>query len=246
MMLRSSVRRFGLIAALLAAAGLASACHQTEAAKAAATGSAGTAAPTAALFTVPENQMGQIQVAPAQQATWTHWLRLTGNVDFNQFTTTPVISPVSGPVARILVVPGQHVTQGQPLLEISSPDFAQARDTYLKAGDALALARKVYLRDQDLYAHHAIAQADLEQAQSAQTQAQADLEAAEQSLRILGLPNPTESSVATPLAEIPLKAPISGDVVERDVAQGQLLQGNSTQCFIISDMSTVWVLANVY
>lgn len=231
------------LAVLLALGG----CNRTQAAQAAATGSAGGVAPKAAYFSLPANQMSHVEVVPAQLATWPRLLRLTGNVDYNQFTTTPVLSPVSGPVARILVVPGQHVTAGQPLLDIASPDFAQARDTYLKAQDSLSLAEKSLRRAEDLYEHHAIAQADLEQAQSARNQAQADLQAAEQTLRILGLPDPTsDTRSASPLAQIPLKAPITGEIVERDVSPGQLLQGNSTQCFVISDMRTVWVLANVY
>lgn len=222
-------------------------CNKSQAAQAAATGYAGGAAAKASLFTVPEEQMAHVQVVAAQSTTWPHLLRLTGNVDYNQFTTTPVITPVSGPVARILVVPGERVNAGQTLLEVSSPDFAAARDTYLKASDALTLAEKILRRDEDLYEHHAIAQADLEQAQSTRNQAQADVQAAEQTLRILGLPDPTATAGApAPTAEIPLKAPIAGEIVERDVAPGQLLQGSSTQCFVISNMRTVWVLANVF
>ncbi len=239
--------RLGLAAAaLLAGMAMLSACNQGEAARAAATGNAGAAAPKATLVTVPANQMGQIQVVPARQTTWPRLLRLSGNVDYDQFNTTPVLSQVSGPAARVLAVPGEQVAKGQTLLEVSSPDFAAARNTYLKASDAYHLADSIYRRDQDLYQHHAIAQADLEMAESARTQARADLQAAEQSLHILGLPNPTAAAPPTPTATIPLKAPIAGEVVERDVAPGQLLQAGATQCFVISDMSTVWVLANVY
>jgi len=232
-----------------AAAGLLlanAACNRSQAAQAAATGSAGAAEPAAALITVPQGQMGKVQVTPAALATWPRELRLSGAVDYNQFATTPVISQVSGPVSRILVTPGETVRRGQVLLEASSPDFAQARNTYLKANDALALAKKTYRRDQDLYAHHAIAQADLEAAESAMNQAQADLDTAEQSLRILGVTDPTSSTALSSNAVLPLHAPITGEVVERDVAPGQLLQAGATQCFVISDMSTVWVLANVY
>jgi cobalt-zinc-cadmium efflux system membrane fusion protein len=221
-------------------------CNQSQAAQAAAQGYAGAAAPKAALMSVPLNQMGHVQVVKSQQATWPRRLRLTGSVDYNMFATTPVLSPVSGPVARILVQPGDEVRAGQTLLEVASPDFAQDRDTYLKARDALALAQKIYVRDQDLYAHHAVAQADLEAAESGRNQARADLQAAEQSLRILGFPNPEAAVRATPNALIPLKAPIAGEVVERDVAPGQLVQAAATQCFVISNMNTVWVLANVY
>jgi RND family efflux transporter MFP subunit len=43
-----------------------------------------------------------------------------------------------------------------------------------------------------------------------------------------------------------VKAPISGEVVEQNVSAGQLLQTGTTQCFMLSDTSTVWVLVNVY
>lgn len=45
---------------------------------------------------------------------------------------------------------------------------------------------------------------------------------------------------------MPLLAPIAGEIVERDVSPGQLLQAGATQAFLISDMSTVWILANIY
>ena len=47
-------------------------------------------------------------------------------------------------------------------------------------------------------------------------------------------------------AQIPVLAPISGEVVERLVSPGQVVQAGQTQAFTISDLSTVWVLANVY
>jgi multidrug efflux pump subunit AcrA (membrane-fusion protein) len=71
-------------------------------------------------------------------------------------------SQVSGPVSRILVSPGEVVHTDQPMLYVSSPDYAQLRSTYLKARDALELAEKSYNRASDLYAHHAIAEADLQ------------------------------------------------------------------------------------
>ncbi|MGH9566686.1 MAG: efflux RND transporter periplasmic adaptor subunit, partial [Candidatus Angelobacter sp.] len=98
----------------------------------------------------------------------------------------------------------------------------------------------------DLYAHHAIAERDLQTAESAEIQAQADLQAAEQSLKILGIPRP-DTLIENPTSpEIPLLAPINGEVVERVCSRGQVLQAGQTQCFTISNMKTVWVLANVY
>jgi cobalt-zinc-cadmium efflux system membrane fusion protein len=134
----------------------------------------------------------------------------------------------------------------QPMLEVSSPDYAQLLDGYLKASDAYRLADRFYQRAQDLYAHHANSQADLEQAESNRTQAKADLNAAEQGMRILGIKNPEDLAKTPSTAQIPVLAPIAGEVVERMVSPGQLMQAGQTQAFTISDLSTVWVLANVY
>lgn len=202
---------------------------------------------TPKLFSIPEDQMSHVQVVTVQQTKLVRQLRLTGTVAYNAFHTTPVITQVGGPVNRILVVPGQHVAAGQPMLEVSSPDYSQLLATYLKARDSFRVANVNYARAQDLYQHNAIAQRDLLQAQSDRDQAQADLNASEQSLRILGVKDPDDLAKAPAAsAEIPVLAPISGRVVERLVSPGQVVQAGQTQAFTISNMRTVWVLANVY
>ncbi len=198
------------------------------------------------LFTIPQEQMSHVQLITVQPSTLTRTLRLTGSVAYNSFQTTPVITQVSGPVSRMVVVPGQKVQRGQPMLYVASPDFSQLRTNYLKARDAAALAHKSYVRAQDLYQHHAIAVKDLEQAESAEVQASGDLASAEAALRVMGVRDPEALVKAPPSFEIPVLAPISGEVVEQDVSAGQLLQPGNTQCFMISNLSTVWVLVNVY
>ncbi len=201
---------------------------------------------TPELFTIPQEQMSHVQVVTVAPTKLTRTLRLTGTVDYNAFKTTPVISQVGGPVSRVLVLPGEQVKQGQPMLEVSSPDYSELLDTYLKAADSLRLANLNYARAQDLYQHQAIAERDLQQAESDRNQAQADMNAAEEGLKILGVQNPADLEKAAASAEIPVLAPISGEVVERLVSPGQVIQAGQTQAFTISDMSTVWVLANIY
>jgi cobalt-zinc-cadmium efflux system membrane fusion protein len=198
------------------------------------------------LFDIPQNQMSHVQVLTVQPTTLTRSLRLTGAVAYNGFHTTPVITQVSGPVSRVVVVPGERVTQSQPMLYVASPDYSQLRTNYLKAKDAYALAQKAYARAQDLYQHHAIAEQNLEQAESAEVQAGGDLVAAQAALKVMGITDPDALVKAPPSFEVPVKAPIGGLVVEQDVAVGQLLQPGTTQCFMISNTSTVWVLVNVY
>jgi membrane fusion protein, heavy metal efflux system len=201
---------------------------------------------TAELFTIPADQMAHVQVLTVEPSTLTRTLRLTGVVAYDSFHTTPVITQVSGPVSRIAVVPGQSVERGQPMLYVASPDYSQLRSNYLKAKDAYSLAQKAYARAKDLYDHHAIAEQNVEQAESAEVQAQGDLTSAEAALRVLGISDPNALLTAPPSFEATVRAPIGGQVVEQDVAVGQLIQPGSTQCFVISDMSTVWVLVNVY
>jgi cobalt-zinc-cadmium efflux system membrane fusion protein len=200
----------------------------------------------ARLFSVPPEQRLHVQVVTIEPTALRRVLRLPGTVAYNFFETTPVITQISGPVSRILIVPGENVRAGQPMLYVASPDFAQLRTNYLKAKDAFDLAQKSYARAQDLYQHRALAAADLEQAESTENQAQADLQAAEQALKVVGIDHPDRLSKDTTMPEVPVLAPIAGEAVERLVSPGQVIQGGATQVFTISNMGSVWVLVNVY
>jgi cobalt-zinc-cadmium efflux system membrane fusion protein len=203
---------------------------------------------TANLFTVPQEQMAHVQVVTVEKSKVPRVLRLTGAVAYNAFKTTPVFSAVGGPVQEILAEPGQNVHGGQTLLTVTSPDYSAARSAFMKARSASQLSDKNFDRAKDLYEHKAIAERDLQQAESDRAQAQADLQSSEDALRALGIVDP-EAMIKTPpktTGQIPVPAPVSGQIVERLVGPGQLLQAGATQCFTISDMSTVWVLVNVY
>lgn len=201
---------------------------------------------TPALFSIPQEQAAHVSVMTVTPTTLTRSLRLTGSVAYNNFHSTPVITQVGGPISRIVAIPGQKVRRGEPLAYIASPDYSQLRSSYLKAKDNLNLAAKSYARAQDLYQHHAIAERDLEAAQSAQVQAEADVASAAAALKVMGISNP-DALIAKPSSpEVPVLAPISGEIVEQLISPGQVIQAGSTQCFTISDMSNVWVLVNVY
>jgi membrane fusion protein, heavy metal efflux system len=205
-------------------------------------------ADTAELFTVPKEQMAHLEIVATEKGPLPRTLRLAGAVAYDAFQTTPVFAAIGGPVREILVAPGQFVQAGQPLLTVTSPDYSAARSAYIKARDAFALAEKLFTRSKDLYAHGAISEADLQQAESNQTQAHADMESSADALRALGLKDP-EALIRAPVkstAEIPIPAPVTGEIVERLVGPGQLLQGGATQCFTISNTNTVWVLVSVY
>jgi len=205
-------------------------------------------ADTAQTFQITQEQMAHVQVVPVQKENLPRTLRLTGAVAYNAFQTSPVFSPIGGPVHEILATPGEVVRRGQPLLLVTSPDYSVARSAYIKARDAYELSDKLFTRAKDLYAHGAIAEADLQQAESTHAQAYADFESSSDALRALGLKDPESvaKNYARSTAEIPVIAPVAGEIVERLVGPGQLLQAGATQCFTISNTDTVWVLVNVY
>src|SRR5580693_1761990 len=187
---------FAALAAGLAFAGCGSSPGQSESKMTSYSGTE-SKADTAALFSVPQDQMGHIQVVAVEKTKLPRVLRLTGNATYNAFKTTPVFSAIGGPVNQILVAPGESVHAGQPLLTVNSPDYSAARSAYIKARDAFLLAEKFFTRAQDLFAHGAISEADFQQAESNRNQAQADLQSSEDTLRVLGINDP-ESLVKNP------------------------------------------------
>ncbi len=170
-------------------------------------------------------------------------LNVTGAVfpDINR--EVPVISLASGRVVDIRATLDENVRKGQLLLKVQSPDITNAFDTYLKAVNDEQLTNKAYLRAKDLYAHGAISQEMLEQAEDAEKDAKADLTAASQQLNTLGVDKNHPSDIVN------VYAPISGVIVAQNVtnaaATGVTYSGTPT-AFTIADLSHVWVICDVY
>ena len=114
-------------------------------------------------------------------------LNVTGSVFPDISREIPVISLASGRVVDINARLGDNVKKGQLLFKVQSPDITNAFDAYLKAVNDEQLANKAYVRAKDLFAHGAISQSMLEQAEDAENDAKADLSAAEQQLNTLGV-----------------------------------------------------------
>ena len=170
-------------------------------------------------------------------------LNATGSVFPDISREVPVISLANGRVVDIKARLDDNVTKGQLLLKVQSPDITNAFDTYLKASNDEQLASKAYLRSQDLFEHGAISQAMLEQAEDAEKDAKADVTAAEDQLKTLGVDKNHPSSVVN------VYAPIDGVIVAQNVtnaaAAGVELSGSAT-AFTIADLSRVWVVCDVY
>ena len=193
------------------------------------------------LFTVAHPE--QFPLVAAQQMDAPAELNVTGTVTPDVSREVPVISLASGRVVDIRVQLDDTVRKGQLLLRVQSPDITNAFDAYLKAKNDEQLAEKAYLRAQDLYNHGAVAQSALEQADDTEKDAQADLTAAENQLNVLGVNKNHPSSL------VDVAAPISGVIVAQNVtnaAAAGVTYSGSSNLFTIADLSTVWVLCDVY
>ena len=170
-------------------------------------------------------------------------LEVTGTIFPDVAREIPVISLASGRVVDIKARLDDFVKTGQWLLKVQSPDSSNAFDTYLKARNDEIMNNKAYVRAKDLYAHGAISQGMLEQAEDAENDSQADLKSAEEQLETLGIDKDHPSPVVS------VYSPISGVIVQQNVTQsaaaGVTYSGSAT-AFTVADISSVWVICDVY
>jgi cobalt-zinc-cadmium efflux system membrane fusion protein len=169
-------------------------------------------------------------------------LTANGSVTPDVARTIHVTSMGSGRVAEIRAHLGDSVHKGQVLLVISSPDSAQANSDYRKAVADEVLSNKALERAQLLLSHGALAEKDLQVAEDAEAKAKVDVETSAERVRILG----GDPAHPSPLIEV--RAPISGAIVEQNVAgsEGVKSLDNTPNLFTIADLTSVWVVCDVY
>jgi cobalt-zinc-cadmium efflux system membrane fusion protein len=168
-------------------------------------------------------------------------LSVTGTVAPDISRTVPVISLASGRVVDIRARLGDTVQKGQILLQVQSPDIAGAFSDYRKALADELLARKQLGRSQLLYDKGAISLGNLQLAQDTEDKAKVDVETALEHLRLLGVDQDHPSGV------VDIKAPVSGVITDQQVTNAAGVQGLSgTNPFTISDLSSVWIVCDVY
>lgn len=195
------------------------------------------------LVSVDPKQTQQFPVVEAEKMETASQLTATGSINPDISRTIPVISLANGRVVDIKVRLDDYVKKGQLLIKVQSPDISNAFNAYLKAVNDEQLANKAYIRAKELLDHGAISEAMYEQAEDTEKDAKADLTAAEEQLKVLGVdknnPSPT----------VNVYAPVSGVIISQNVAQagaaGVNLSGSST-AFTIADLSHVWVICDVY
>ena len=214
-------------------------------------------------FTPTPSEWATLTIEPVVEKIFRAEHITEGKVAVDEDRSTPVFSPYTGRVTKLLARPGDSVTQGQPLFVIEAADTVQAQNDFIaavaalnKANSAVGLAQIQYTRAKDLFEGKAVPLKDYQQAEATWVQAlndvrssQTALEAARNKLRILGF---TDAAISTFQdkrtidREITIFSPITGTVVQRKVGPGQYVNsGASDPVFVIGDLSTVWLIAFV-
>jgi membrane fusion protein, heavy metal efflux system len=170
-------------------------------------------------------------------------LQVTGSVNPDVSREIPVLSLANGRVVALHVGLGDTVHKGQLVMEVQSPDVSTAFDAYLKAVNDEHLATITLDRDNLLFNKGAIPKSQQEAAQTGEDDAKADLIAAEQQLKILGVDknHPSEN--------VRIYAPTSGVITAQNVtAAGAagITYAGAAGSLTIADLSHVWVICDIY
>lgn len=178
----------------------------------------------------------------------TDGLRAPAVVEPNAYKQVVVTPLLSGRITQVTADLGQHVQRGRTIAQIFSPELAESQTRYISARAELEAHERELARTEKLVQIGAASRQELERIHAGHTARRADVQSAASRLQLLGLSakaieglgpgKPVDATISVP-------APISGVVTERAANVG-LNVDQSTKLFTIVDLSSVWVLADVY
>ncbi|WP_407528880.1 efflux RND transporter periplasmic adaptor subunit [Methylobacterium oryzisoli] len=214
------------------------------------------------VFRPTRQQRASFGIRPIATANFRPADMAEGRIALNEDNNVPVAAPYAGRVTKVLARAGEEVRAGDILLRLEAADMVQAQNDYQAALNTLQkqqallkLDQTIAARQQELFAARAVALKDYQSAQNDVIAAQSDLRTAEAAadaarnrLRLLGKSDAEIASFEKSGrlgSEVEIRAPIAGTIVQRKVGVGQYLSSSSDPAFVIGDLSTVWLIANV-
>lgn len=199
------------------------------------------------LVTPPLTLVQQIKVEPVGKASVADILRVAGRIDFDEQRVARIGATVTGRVTELMANLGDPVKAGSVLAKLHSTELGNAQLSWLKARAQSELTGRAVDRARQLLAADVIGSAELQRRDNEHSVAQAEQRAAADQLRVLGisdgmLEKAAQSGGINSIS--PVVATLSGVVVERKVAKGQVVQP-ADALFTVADLSRVWVIAQV-
>jgi len=196
-----------------------------------------------------EGKPGLVSAIPAGTASFEESVRLTGEVHVSDTRTVHVSSPLSGVVLGSPALAGQRVAAGDVLFVIDSHEISEAKADLLKKAAALDLATKTADREALLFEKKISAEMEVQAARSRQAEARIELDGAKSRLTRLGVA-PQEHPVSGASSgnaldgKVAVRAPRAGTVLEGHANPGEYIEAGK-ELFIVSDLSEVWVWADL-
>ncbi len=189
-----------------------------------------------------------IIVTPVAGGATSDGLRAPGVVEPNAYKQVIVTPIISGRITRVMAELGQQVQRGQAIAQIFSPELAEAQARYISARAMLGAHERELARTEKLVEIGAASRQELERIHAEHAARGADVQSAASRLQLLGLSADAIQALgagATETATTSVPAPISGVVTER-LANVGLNVDPATKLFTIIDLSTVWIVADLY
>lgn len=174
-------------------------------------------------------------------------LQVAGRVEADENRIARVSAPMSGRITDLPVVEGQMVTRGQVLAVIRSAELSDAQFAYMKAFSQQQLADRAVARAKRLVEAGVIGDAELQRREAELVQANAEVNALHDQLRVLGMTEEAVDALERTRkvnSTISVLSPIDGTVMDRRLTIGQLAQGAET-IVMLADLSSVWLVADV-
>ena len=210
---------------------------------------AASASLTAQSVELSPQEFEKFKVEPVREHDFKIQREAVGNIDFNQEMSVQVFAPFPGRIIALFAKAGDDVQKGGALFTIDSPDLLEAESKLISAAGTLNVTTRGLERAKHLYEVQGVAQKDLDQAVADQQTAEGALRAARDALRIFGKTDADmERIVALRNVDsvLTVHSPIAGRITARNAAPGLFVQpGNAPAPYTVSDISTMWMLANV-
>ena len=172
----------------------------------------------------------------------------TGVVQANSYKETPAVSLVGGIVRSVRGELGQNLKRGQTVAVVFSNELADVESRYLTAVAALDEHHRHHMRTMKLVEIGAASRQELEEASSKYREAESDVANLRQKLMLLGMSSPridALNSTSQISSEVTVSSPSSGTITSRSVNPGQVIEANK-ELMRVTDLSTVWVVGQVY
>lgn len=190
-------------------------------------------------FSIPQNLMNQIETGTVSYVPVMNELQLSGQISYDQDKVVKIYPMVSGNVFNVKTTLGDFVSRGQVLAVIRSSEMAGAQNDLVAASSNLAVAQSNLASTADMYKSGISSEKEYVTSKREVAKAKAELQRVRTVLSIYGSGGHQANCV--------IRSPISGFIVEKNInPEMQIRSDNGTNLFTISDLKTVWVLANVY